>query len=145
MQLAGQKSVPVSPEWYQGRPEAVTIQSNHRWTQMNTDKRRPEPHFSAAGIRSPNSDRERSNLTPKPSLWHLCLSVVLVCIDTTERAGNRVRHSGKAREGKKKSGHRAGGPLCVLLHLTRLLIELYCVVRLLCIIAIAGCYGVNTP
>jgi hypothetical protein len=39
---------------------------------MNTDKRRPEPHFSTAGIRSLNSDRERSNLTLKPGLWHLC-------------------------------------------------------------------------
>jgi hypothetical protein len=46
---------------------------------------------------------------------------------------------------EKKSGHRAGGPLCVLLHLTRLLIELYCVVRLLFIIASGPRYGVNTP
>jgi hypothetical protein len=62
-----------------------------------------------------------------------------------ERAGNRVRHAGSEHEEKEKSGHRAGGPLCVLLYLTRLLIELYCVVRPLFIITPVGRYGVNTP
>jgi hypothetical protein len=34
----------------------VTIQHNHRWTQIDTDENRSEPHFSIPRIRSPDSD-----------------------------------------------------------------------------------------
>ena len=42
---------------------------------MHTEGKRPEPHFSAVGIRSLNSDRERSDPALDPGPWHLCSSV----------------------------------------------------------------------
>ena len=54
---------------------AVTIQRNHRWTQMNTDKDCSKRHFPRAGIRSPESDPKQGATKPESSPRNLCSSV----------------------------------------------------------------------
>jgi hypothetical protein len=54
---------------------AVTIQYNHRWTQIDTDDNYPEQRSSMVGIRSPDSDPKPSGARPESGPQNLCSSV----------------------------------------------------------------------
>src|ERR1035437_155216 len=54
---------------------AVTIQYNHRWTQINTDMDYSKPRSSMARIRSPDSDPKRNEARPESGPQNLCSSV----------------------------------------------------------------------
>src|ERR1039458_591001 len=54
---------------------AVTIQNNHRWTQIDTDKTYSKPCFSMARIPSPDRDPKQSEARPESTLQNLCSSV----------------------------------------------------------------------
>src|ERR1017187_1073834 len=56
---------------------AVTIQYNHRWTQMNTDKNYSEPHTFMAKTRSPDSDPKQREARPAFGPKNLCSSVFI--------------------------------------------------------------------
>src|ERR1035441_2051987 len=56
---------------------AVTIQHNHRWIQMNTDKNCSEPHTFMAKIRSPDSNPKQREARPAFGPKNLCSSVFI--------------------------------------------------------------------
>jgi hypothetical protein len=56
-------------------PSAETIQYNHRWTQIDTDKNYPTPRFCMAGVRSPGNDPKQSTVALRSDCKNLCSSV----------------------------------------------------------------------
>jgi len=56
---------------------AETIQYNHRWTQINTDKNYSKPHFCIARTRSPGSDPKQGEARPGSGSKNLCSSVFI--------------------------------------------------------------------
>jgi hypothetical protein len=56
---------------------AVTIQYNHRWTQIDTDKDYSKPCSSGAGIHSPDSDSKQGESGPESGPGNLCSSVCI--------------------------------------------------------------------
>jgi tetratricopeptide (TPR) repeat protein len=56
---------------------AATIPDNHRWTQMDTDKKHPEPGFSATGTCSPAGDREQVERKSQTGLRNLYSSMFI--------------------------------------------------------------------
>ena len=54
---------------------AVTMQCNHRWTQIDTDRKSLEAYLSTEAIRSPFGDLEHGAEELESGQQHLCSSV----------------------------------------------------------------------